>query len=260
MKEKKEESKNIKNIEDKIVKLDYETHEIWICAESLIEKESRAFSCKKEPNTVKWIESYFKKGDKALDIGANIGAYSLIMAKVMEGEGMVYAFEPGWPNFYHLNKNIVLNKCQNNITALNIALSNYKGIGVFNYRDLTFGSSLHTLDKPIDFVGNQFTPEIKQKVICYSVDQFVEEFGITEVNHIKLDVDGIEAEVVKGAEKTLQNPACRSIMVEFNEAFESDLKCIEFIYGCGFKIISKRPNSSTFYKSDTIYNYIFSKF
>jgi FkbM family methyltransferase len=247
------------DITNETVKLDYKRHEILICAKSHIEKESRAFSCKKEPDTVKWIESHFKKGDVALDIGANIGAYSLIMAKVMGGEGMVYAFEPGWPNFYHLNKNIILNKCQKNIMALNMALSSDKGVNIFNYRDLTFGSSLHTLNKPIDFVGNLFEPKICQLIISYSVDKFVNEFNIKPVNHIKLDVDGIEAEVIKGARGTLQNPKCRSIMVELNEDFKSDLKCIVFIQSCVFKNISKRPNPSEFYKSDTIYNYIFAK-
>ncbi|CAN2040223.1 FkbM family methyltransferase [Candidatus Magnetomoraceae bacterium gMMP-15] len=241
-------------------KLDYKSSEILIYAESDIEKNSRAFSCKKEPDTVKWIESNFKKGDIVFDIGANVGAYSLIMSRVMGGIGIIYAFEPNFLNFYHLNKNIILNNCVDSIIPLNIALSDSKMIERFNYRDLTFGSSLHTFNQPIDFVGNNFTPKISLKILSYNVDQFIKEYKIETVNHIKIDVDGIEAQIINGAVETLKNPECRSLMVEFNDAFSSDLDCIKKLKNWGFKISSKRPNPSAFYESDTIYNYVFIKF
>ncbi|MFC1548338.1 FkbM family methyltransferase [Candidatus Omnitrophota bacterium] len=242
-----------------IMRLDYAPHEIWISAESHVEKESRAFSCKKEPDTVSWIEKYIKSGDTALDIGANVGAYSLIMAKVMGDKGKVYAFEPAWQNFQKLNKNIILNKCQDRMVALNIALSDEKKIDIFNYRDLTYGSSLHTVGEAVDFVGKEFEPAMRQEIMCYTVDGFVKEFGIGEVNHIKLDVDGIEAKVIKGAQGLLRSSACRSMMVELNEDFEADRECLDLIKSCGFKVVSKSPNPSAFYESDTIFNYIFVK-
>lgn len=241
------------------VRLDYERHELWICADSRLERESRAFSCAKEPDTVEWIESCFRPGDTALDIGANIGAYSLIMAKMAGDGGMIYAFEPGWPNFHQLNKNIILNRLEKSITAINMAVSSAPGIADFNYRDLEFGSSLHTFGKAVDFVGNEFTPDTVQRVLSISVDEFVSGYKIKPVNHVKVDVDGIEAEIIKGAAETLKDPQCRSLMVELNEAFESDIKCIERLCSAGFKVISKTANPSQFYSSDTVYNYIFKK-
>jgi FkbM family methyltransferase len=244
---------------ENIVRLDYDTHEIFISVESHIEKESRAFSCKKEPDTVNWIETYFKEGDTALDIGANIGAYALIMAKFIGDKGKVYAFEPAWQNFQKLNKNIILNKFHSRIMALNIALSDEKKLDVFNYRDFTYGSSLHTVGEAVDFVGNKFDPVMKQEIMCYTVDGFISDFKIREVNHIKLDVDGIEAKVIKGSENLLKDTPCRSMMVELNEDFESDRECLELIKSCGFKVVSRRPNPSAFYESDSIFNYILAK-
>ncbi|RJR44265.1 MAG: FkbM family methyltransferase [Deltaproteobacteria bacterium] len=242
-----------------IVRLDYERHDLFIHIDSHIEIESRAFSCQKEPDTVAWIDKYFKEGDRALDIGANIGAYTLIMSRNVGDRGMIYAFEPGWHNFYQLNRNIILNKCESNTMALNIALTSDKKINVFNYRDFIFGSSLHTLGKAVDFVGNEFKPYACQQILSYTVDAFIEEFNLRPINHIKLDVDGIEAEVIKGAQRTLKTPPCISMMVELNEAFESDRECIEFLHQIGFKTVSRRPNPSAFYQSETIYNYIFAK-
>jgi len=243
----------------KKIKLDHPDDDIWIHADSHIEIESRAFSCRKEPDTVKWINTYFQEGDTALDVGANIGAYSLIMSKVMNNIGSIFAIEPGWHNFYQLNRNIVLNQCQDSITALNIAISDKKSLNTFNYQDLTFGSSLHTLGKPVDFVGNPFKPFIQQTVMSYSIDSLVKEFNISHITHIKIDVDGIESKVIKGARNTLKKSSCKTLMIELNDSFEHDLKCIDYIYECGFTLISKSPNPSLFYKSDTVFNYIFAK-
>ena len=245
---------------NKTTKLDYAAEDIYIYAESRIEAESRAKSCAKEPETVEWIETNFEKGDVALDIGANIGAYTLIMSKLLGDSGMIYAFEPGWPNFYRLCKNIALNNCQHNIVPINMALSSQKRIDVMNYQDLEFGSSLHTFDKPVDFVGEKFKPEITFHTISYSVDLFAKEFKLAPVNHIKLDVDGLESEIINGAKEILNNQACRSLMVEFNEAFDTDQQSIKFLESCGFKIVKKKPNPSiTTAKSSTVYNYVFKK-
>ena len=85
------------------VKLDYNKEEIWIYANSNVEKESRAFSCAKEPETIEWIESNVKPNDVVLDIGANVGAYSLIMGKLVGEGGIIYSFEPNWVNYHQLN-------------------------------------------------------------------------------------------------------------------------------------------------------------
>lgn len=242
-----------------IIKLDYEPHEIFIYADSRIERESRAFSCAKEPETVRWMEEYIKQGDTVFDIGANVGAYTLIMSKLVGDKGMVYAYEPNWPNFHQLNKNIILNNSQKNTMALNIALSSEKSIDVFNYQDLEFGSSLHTFGQPVDFVGNEFTPEVQQYVLGYSVDDFIKDFKLKPVNHIKLDVDGHEAQIIKGARKTLKDETCRSLMAELNEKFPQDREVIDFLKSIGFNVVSRTANPSQFIKSDSIYNYVFTK-
>lgn len=245
-------------MEEKKVKIDYAEADIWIHVDSHVEKESRAFSCKKEPDTVEWIDTFFKRGDIVFDIGANIGAYSLIMSKRVEESGRVFSFEPGWPNFYNLNRNIVLNNMPN-IVPTCIALSSSKRIDNFNYRDFVTGSSLHTFGKAVNFIGQEFEPEYRQLIISTSIDEFLEDYQINQINHIKIDVDGIEAEVISGAKKTLKRKELRSVLVEFNDAFESDIQAIESIKECGFAIYKKIPVPSSFFPSDKVYNYIFTR-
>ena len=241
------------------VKLDYSKEEIWIYANSNVEKQSRAFSCAKEPETIEWMESNVKPNDIVLDIGANVGAYSLIMGKLVGEGGMIYSFEPNWVNYHQLNRNIILNDLTNTIAALNVAVSNSEGIEVFNYQDLEFGSSLHTLGKPVNFVGNVFKPKYTQQVMKMSVDNLIGDFGVKQPNHMKIDVDGVEADVIEGAMRTISSPSFKSLMVEFNEDFDSDQAAIEKIKSVGFRVVRKAHNPSRFFKSDGVFNYYFER-
>ena len=240
-------------------KLDYKKQDIWLFADSRIERESRLFSCAKEPETVKWMENYFKPGEVVFDIGANVGAYTLIMSKLVGNKGKVFSFEPNWINFYQLNRNIVLNKATNNVNALNWALSSSKRIDAFNYRDLEVGSSLHTFGKAVDFVGNEFVPEFRQGICSLAIDQFVNEYNVPPVNHIKIDVDGIESEIIAGGIETFSAEHCRSVMVELNDDFNQDMEAVKILEKSGFFVFSKVNNPSSFIESEGIYNYFFKK-
>ena len=240
-------------------KLDFEKEDIWLFTDSRIERESRIFSCKKEPETVKWIEEYFMPGDVVFDIGANVGAYTLIMSKIVGSTGSVFSFEPNWINFYQLNRNIVLNKATDNVIALNWALSSSKRIDIFNYKDLDTGSSLHTFGKAVDFVGQEFVPECRQSVCSLTIDQFVNEYNVSPINHVKIDVDGIEAEIIYGGAETFSSKHCKSIMVELNEDFDQDMEAVKILEKSGFTIFNKFHNPSRYFKSEGLYNYFFTK-
>lgn len=70
-----------------------------------------------EQTTMNWIKSQIKKNDVVFDIGANVGAYSLLIGKKLVGGGSVFAFEPESSNYYSLNRNIVANDLSGRVTA-----------------------------------------------------------------------------------------------------------------------------------------------
>lgn len=229
---------DLKNEISVIEKMDYEPRSVLLNIDSRIEYETRLHSCKKEPDTVEWIETFLRGGDVLFDVGANVGAYSLVAAKFFDGGVKVYAFEPAFLNYTQLCKNVYLNGCQGSVVPLPVALSDKTALGVFNYHNLIPGGALHTLGAAVDHKGEAFVPAFTQHMLSYRLDDLVGQFDIPVPNHIKIDVDGIEMEVLEGARQTLSNPSLRSVIVEL-EAGEGERQITELLTSKGFELHSK---------------------
>lgn len=221
-------------------KMDYNKKNIYLNIESGIEYETRLHSCKKEPETVSWIEEFFKEGDIFFDVGANIGAYSLVADKFLNGKIKTYAFEPSFTSFVKLCRNIVLNKCQDSILPLQIALSDRTTMDLLNYSNLNPGGALHVFGALRDYKGNSFEPVLKLPVLSYKMDDFIEQFKTPFPNHIKIDVDGIEPLIIKGAEQTLKIRTLKTILIELNEGMVEHSGIINKLKDYGFSVCYKK--------------------
>jgi FkbM family methyltransferase len=101
--------------------LDYEGAEILLGVPSK-SAQARLRGCAKEPWTVQWIEGWIQPDEVLYDIGANVGAYSLVAALSPAVRARVVAVEPGYPTFAALSDNVVRNRAQGRVTALPVAL------------------------------------------------------------------------------------------------------------------------------------------
>jgi FkbM family methyltransferase len=220
-------------------RLDYKRHDI------LLANHIRVGSCAKEPDTVQWIEENLKPGDVLYDIGANIGAYSLVASKYCGDSIEVYAFEPSVFNYYELSQNIILNKCQESIKPYMIALSDKTGSSVLNYRSLAHGRAGHALGPAVDYKEEPFLPIYQQHVMSFSIDDLIEHFDFPVPNYIKLDVDGIELEILYGAARTLESQAVKSLLVEVYRPGEKANKLEEWLTQKGFMISSRQDYKAT---------------
>jgi FkbM family methyltransferase len=233
--------------------MDYERYDIWLNINSQTEYKVRLNSCKKEPDTVQWIENFLQAGDVFYDIGANVGVYSFVASKYFQGQLKIYAFEPAFMNFNQLCKNIYINKCQDNIIPLQIALSDQTILNNFNYSSLTIGGAQNTLGEAINEKGAAFSPVFTQYTLSYRIDDLIENFGLPVPNHLKIDVDGIEFLVLKGAPKTLANSSLRSMIVELAEG-EREQEVTNYLKNQGFKLHSQHPRMTP-----GLFNYIFQR-
>tara|TARA_Y100000114_G_C11696068_1_gene296071 strand:+ start:101 stop:817 length:717 start_codon:yes stop_codon:yes gene_type:complete len=206
----------------------------------IIKKRVKRFYSK-EPKTIEWIDT-FKPTETFLDVGANIGQYSLYAAK----KGIsVYAFEPQALNYAELYTNIWLNKLGHKINGYCIALSNTNTIEYLSLLSMVPGQSHNNY--AIDIPG-----QIKQGCAGFALDYLVEKKVIPQPTHIKIDVDGIESKVIEGGINTIKN--CKTVLVEVE-----NMEIVNTITKLGFEIDNNLTFEFTTAPDKKIVNYIFKK-
>jgi FkbM family methyltransferase len=168
----------------------------------------------KEPDTLEWIEDFIRPGDVFYDVGANIGQYALYAAKRLQKRCRVLAFEPEALNYAKLNKNIVLNDLSGTVIPYCVAVAGKTGMDTFYVRRFSPGASLHALGQPVGQGDEAFEPKNVQGMIGITLDDLWGRFGLPFPTHIKIDVDGIEEEIIEGADATLSDPRLKSVLIE----------------------------------------------
>ena len=209
----------------------------------------------KEPETIKWIDTFNSK-DYFLDIGANIGIYSLYAAK----KGIrTTCIEPDALNFALLNMNIMKNNIGQLVRAYLIALHNKKGFSKLNLQKMQWGGALSSFDNQKDQFEKSFETDYSQGCYGDKLDNCI--FSLSpKVNHIKIDVDGNENLILRGSSKTLRMKSLKSLLIELDEKRSDYKSSISIIEKSGLKLIQK-SRSSIFDNSkfSTTYNHIFIK-
>ena len=178
-----------------------------------------------EPDMVEWLKTELRTGDVLWDIGANVGAYSLLAAKLCPG-ARVIAFEPFIPNFAHLWENVVLNRVTSQVHPVNIGLSDKSGPTVLGVNDPRAGSSNHQ----VGGVPGKAT----QNLLAFSGDDAVAKLGLPAPTMLKLDIDGLEVEAVRGLENTLRLPTLRAVMIEV-ESGKSEAPVLKLCEAAGLR-------------------------
>lgn len=205
------------------------------CPNSLVRWRAETYFAK-EPETIEWIDT-FNLDEVLFDIGANVGLYSIYAAK----KGIrVVAFEPESQNFALLNKNVYINKCADRVSCFNVALSDKDCIDYLNIPVFQAGGAINCFGGTTDWNDVTFTPAFKQGSISFSLDSFLTRYPDRFPTHIKIDVDGIEPKIIKGAAGVLKDKRLKSLSVEINESLPEHVKMIEDIRQYGLSLIQKR--------------------
>lgn len=157
----------------------------------------------REPETSHALKVLCKRGDVVLDIGANVGSHALPMASFVGEEGKVYAFEPVPWAMNRMKRNLELNSF-NNIVLEAMALSDTNEEVEMKFRasfKLGSNSGVGKEGK----IDDSWWDECEQvKVRLETLDSYVSIHKISRIDLIKLDVDGFEGKVIRGALETLK--------------------------------------------------------
>jgi len=195
----------------------------------------------KEPDTIEWIRG-FEASDILLDIGANVGMYSIFAAKT---RGIrVYAFEPESQNYALLYKNIVVNGVSDLVTGYCAALSDEETFSLLYLSDFQLGGSCHTFGAALDPNLRERESEHIQGCFSTTLDRLVERGVLPVPTHIKIDVDGFEHKVLRGCRNTLADRRVKSVLVEINTNLPEHRRVIEEMAAQGFSCSASQVESA----------------
>lgn len=168
-----------------------------------------------EWNVKKFMLEHYKNYDVFLDIGANIGTYSVMMAK--RGKKVV-SFEPVPDNFRAFHINLLLNNLQNKVRFFNIGLGNEEKSAAFIFDPINTGAS-HII-KNNDEEGRHVDVKIKP------FDSISEQLNIDPDEKVlmKIDTEGMEIEVIEGAAEFLRKQKNILIVLESVHSEEQPIK------------------------------------
>jgi len=191
----------------------------------------------KEPETLNWIDT-FKKNSIFWDIGANIGLYSCYAAS--RANCQVYAFEPSVFNLELLVKNININSLSEKIKIIPFPLCEKLSFNSFNLSNKEWGGAMSNFgtNKDHENLQDLFKYNFNYNTFGLSIDESVKLLNFPKPNYIKIDVDGIEHLILKGANETLSN--AESVLVEINdEDKKQSEEAQEYLKKAGFKLKDK---------------------
>lgn len=153
---------------------------------------------------VTFLQTHLKENDVFVDCGANFGLWTLISAECISNSGRVYSYEPNPELYYRLTRNISYNIFRDRCISFRVGLSSESTTAYLNLHQKHHQmSSLHT--KPS---VNQIAIELQTLDSC----------KLGKINGMKVDVEGHELDVIKGAMKTLEKHK-PWLVIELNNLF-----------------------------------------
>jgi FkbM family methyltransferase len=165
------------------------------------------------------FERYIKKGDVVYDIGAHVGYFTLLSSVLVGNSGKVYAFEPAKKVFKLLEKHIKINRCKN-VDIFNKAISDKNGVGFFDTGDGSWTGKISSKGE--------------YEVEMVKLDDFVLKNNISPPNVIKIDVEGEELNVLKGAKNLLTEYSPLIFLSAHGQQLYDS--CCEFLKSLGYEI------------------------
>lgn len=187
----------------------------------------------KEPETISWING-LDKDCVFVDIGANIGIYTLYAASI--GIQRCLAVEPHYENFSILNRNIVLNGLDDKVTAYCLGLGIESRLSILNHSSCHPGMSGASLGEALNYKMKEFKPQYKQGIYELSLVDFiqsVDDLAESKVA-IKCDVDGFEHRIFTDYAISRLRNRVKTVLVEVNLNIPQHLYMVKHFTELGY--------------------------
>ncbi len=147
-----------------------------------------------EKSEIDYLYSNLRKGDTFIDIGGNIGLFSLNASRIVGNEGKVISFEAFTPNYNQFENHISINQFQN-VKLEHLAIADKKG-----FIEILYNDTYNNVGMASSFL-EEFTA--KEPVESVNLDEYVKEKQIPKIDFIKIDIEGGEFAALQGMNEIL---------------------------------------------------------
>ncbi len=189
------------------------------------------------------LRRFIRPGSCCIDAGANVGVFTIHMAKLAGPSGRVIAFEPDPQNAECLIENAALNACGEMVKVEPSALSSEPGTMTF-YKSSSGHSAWGSLVRYRDLATQELA------VTVDSVDAYCARHGIRRIDFLKIDVEGAEFELLQGSRNALRDGAVRNVMIEFNgprlaQRRRSLSEMLQYFHSFGYALLYRSRESAS---------------
>lgn len=193
-------------------------------------------------------QHFYGDGLVAIDCGANIGVHTIEWARLMTNWGTVYSFEAQQPIFYALAGNVALNNCLN-VVAKHCAVGAECGAIDIVLPDYNVPASYGSLElrqtERSEFIGQELSAANVHSVPMISIDAL----ALPRLDFLKIDVEGMEVDVLLGASNTIQ----QSHPIIICEVIKSDRDRInQLLEGKGYQCFPMGINILAVHATDPV--------
>lgn len=190
---------------------------------------------KKETEVRQYIDENVREGDVFFDIGGNIGVFTLYCGKRFD-KVHIFTFEPEYSNLNLLKDNVILNGLKSKVRIISAAVSDFVGLSSLHVQDLAPGAAVHTESRnPLVMTDEGYAVVWEEGIFCVTVDYICEQMGVIP-NAMKIDTDGNEDKILRGATKTLARQELRSLVLEMPQDQVKVAYCEQCLDQAGFKL------------------------
>jgi len=185
-----------------------------------------------EPEKTKAVQNFLRPGDSFVDVGGNKGDFALLAAKIVGPRGKVICVEPEPKNFGWITRSVQLNGYEN-IQLCNVALSDHDGEAALH---LGAKSGFHTLLSGAPERDHGFV-----KVKTRTLDGLLRDSKIQSVNILKIDVEGAELQVLRGAAETIRANPHLVVLLDLHPSLGVNVaEVFDFLASLGLSVFQMR--------------------
>lgn len=178
-----------------------------------------------EAGLTRYLLSVLREGDVVVDVGANVGYFTMLTAKIVGPKGRVISIEPEFRNLEALKENIKINDFQN-VTVCACAVGRKESTQVLNINPLNRGGNSLIpfveyksggVKYPTEEIVEKFGEEkLFQKVLVRTLDAVAKENNLGAIAFMKMDVEGFEYDALMGARELLKERKIQRIVCEIS--------------------------------------------